>query len=81
MVNISSVIIYLDDNQPEYLSGTIRIGAVELLDKDNQIIDDNTITNSLIDNASYSDNDRDKLIADVASRLGVEARIITIENN
>ncbi|MDO9209028.1 MAG: hypothetical protein Q7T91_12335 [Sulfuricurvum sp.] len=75
MATIASVIITLDDDVPEYMSGIIRCGSVVSEDKDGNQIGDHQ---ELIDNTEF--HTEDQLIDYVAKHLGVDKSIIEIES-
>lgn len=77
MAEVSSAIIYLDDDKPEYLEGVERVGSVQLFDVDGELINDDITSNKLVDNKEF--HDLEDMINNVANRLGIEKDNITIE--
>ncbi len=77
MNKISSAIIYLDDNKPEYMEGVERIGSVEFFDADGDLIYDDTTSNKLVNNKEF--HNLANMINYVANQLGIDSDNVTIE--
>ena len=69
---ITNVIIYLDDNVPEYMDGIIRINSVISKSKNGDEINHQ----ELIDNTEYHSSN--ELIQNIATRLNIDSTIIEI---
>jgi hypothetical protein len=85
MSNINSILVYLDDDMPDYMDGLIRIGSVQYFDSKGNEIEENEyeafqITlkpDDLVDNTEY--HTELELKSDVAKRLGIGIDQIEIE--
>lgn len=71
-MQIIKVIIYIDDNMPEYMDGIVRVGDVIVQFKD----ETEKSMQELIDNTEY--HTERELVEDISSKLGVSKDIIEV---
>ena len=71
---MARILVTLDDNVPEYMSGIIRCGSVQSFDDEGNLLKDHQ---ELIDNTEY--HSEAGLRKDIARRLGVSPDDIDIE--
>ncbi|VFB10072.1 Uncharacterised protein [Aeromonas salmonicida] len=75
MSNIASVTVELDDSNPEYMDGIIRISSVISYDENDKEIDDHQ---DLVDNTEFNSHSEVKTY--VAKHLDIDKSIININD-
>ncbi|WP_369899728.1 hypothetical protein [Bacillus manliponensis] len=83
MLTISSVVISLDDDIPEYMEGLIRIGSAEFYDANGNIIDNGSVIRELNSDLDLIDNtefhSEEELKEYVAKKLKINPDDVEIE--
>lgn len=84
MAKYYNVLVYIDDDMPEYMDGLIRIADLNFFNEDGQQLklEDQeeygiNLTVGEMINAEY--HSTDELIKDVASRLGIDPSQVDFE--